>query len=242
MKIKDRVVLITGSTHGIGQATALKFAENGAKVILNGRKNLPEELKEKLNQIHAEYQYLQADLTDCDLKEFVNQAWGLYGQVDILINNAGINRDKMLIAQHEADFDQVLNLDLRVPFFLSKWMLKKMNKEKKGLIINLTSVVGLHGNLGQANYASAKAGLVGLTKAAAKEAALRGIRVNAIAPGMIDTEMTRKLSDKLQKNILEQIPLKRFGRTEEVAETAIFLAKNDYLTGQVIVVDGGMTI
>lgn len=136
----------------------------------------------------------------------------------------------------------MLNLDLKVPFFLSKAIMKKMNKQRSGVIINLSSVVGLHGNAGQANYAAAKAGLIGLTKSIAREGALRSIRVNAIAPGMIDTEMTQKLSDRVKKNILEQIPLGRFGLAEEVAQGAVFLAQNDYVTGQTIVVDGGMTI
>ena len=160
----------------------------------------------------------------------------------MLINNAGINRDKMLIGMREADFDQVINLDLRVPFFLTKAIIKKMNKERSGVVINMSSIVGLHGNAGQANYAAAKAGLVGFTKAAAREAAMRNIRVNAIAPGMINTDMTAKLSDRVKKNILEQIPLTRLGEANEVAETAIFLAQNDYITGQTIVVDGGMTM
>ena len=160
----------------------------------------------------------------------------------MLINNAGINRDKMLIGMREADFDQVINLDLRVPFFLTKAIIKKMNKERSGVVINMSSIVGLHGNAGQANYAAAKAGLVGFTKAAAREAAMRNIRVNAIAPGMINTDMTAELSDRVKKNILEQIPLTRLGEANEVAETAIFLAQNDYITGQTIVVDGGMTM
>lgn len=240
MEIKDSVVLVTGSTRGIGQAIARQFAQKGAKVLLNGRKPITEELQAKFAGL--DYRYLQADLTQVDLKEFVQKAWDEYGHIDILVNNAGINRDKMLIGMHEGDFDQVLDLDLKVPFFLSKWMLKKMNKQKSGAIINLSSVVGLHGNSGQANYAAAKAGIIGLTKAAAQEAAMRNIRVNAIAPGMIDTEMTQQLSERVTNKILEQIPLHRLGSADEVAQTAIFLAQNDYISGQTIVVDGGMTI
>lgn len=243
MQLKNKVVLITGSTRGIGQAIALKFAQKGAKVIINGRHSeINQDLKEKLEELAADYHYLAADLTKTDLKDFTNQAWQLYGKIDVLVNNAGINRDKMLIGMHEADFDQVLDLDLRVPFFLSKNMIRKMNRERSGVIINMASIVGLHGNAGQANYAAAKAGLIGFTKAAAREAALRNIRVNAIAPGMIATEMTAALSDRVKKNILTQIPLARFGEVDEVAQAAIFLAQNDYLTGQTIVVDGGMTM
>lgn len=242
MELKDKVVFITGSTHGIGAAMATAFAKQGAKLILNGRKELSEDLKNALEQENVEYQYLQADLTQIDLDELSKKAWDLFGQIDILVNNAGLAKDKMFIGMHEADFEKVLNLDLKVPFFLSKAIMKKMNKQRSGVIINLSSVVGLHGNAGQANYAAAKAGLIGLTKSIAREGALRSIRVNAIAPGMIDTEMTQKLSDRVKKNILEQIPLGRFGLAEEVAQGAVFLAQNDYVTGQTIVVDGGMTI
>lgn len=242
MELKDKVVFITGSTHGIGAAMAIAFAKQGAKLILNGRKELSEDLKNALEQENVEYQYLQADLTQVDLDELSKKAWDLFGQIDILVNNAGLAKDKMFIGMHEADFEKVLNLDLKVPFFLSKAIMKKMNKQRSGVIINLSSVVGLHGNAGQANYAAAKAGLIGLTKSIAREGALRSIRVNAIAPGMIDTEMTQKLSDRVKKNILEQIPLSRFGLAEEVAQGAVFLAQNDYVTGQTIVVDGGMTI
>ena len=242
MELKDKVVFITGSTHGIGAAMATAFAKQGAKLILNGRKELSEDLKNALEQENVEYQYLQADLTQIDLDELSKKAWDLFGQIDILVNNAGLAKDKMFIGMHEADFEKVLNLDLKVPFFLSKAIMKKMNKQRSGVIINLSSVVGLHGNAGQANYAAAKAGLIGLTKSIAREGALRSIRVNAIAPGMIDTEMTQKLSDRVKKNILEQIPLSRFGLAEEVAQGAVFLAQNDYVTGQTIVVDGGMTI
>ena len=242
MELKDKVVFITGSTHGIGAAMATAFAKQGAKLILNGRKELSEDLKNALEQENVEYQYLQADLTQVDLDELSKKAWDLFGQIDILVNNAGLAKDKMFIGMHEADFEKVLNLDLKVPFFLSKAIMKKMNKQRSGVIINLSSVVGLHGNAGQANYAAAKAGLIGLTTSIAREGALRSIRVNAIAPGMIDTEMTQKLSDRVKKNILEQIPLGRFGLAEEVAQGAVFLAQNDYVTGQTIVVDGGMTI
>ena len=242
MELKDKVVFITGSTHGIGAAMATAFAKQGAKLILNGRKELSDDLKNALEQENVEYQYLQADLTQVDLDELSKKAWDLFGQIDILVNNAGLAKDKMFIGMHEADFEKVLNLDLKVPFFLSKAIMKKMNKQRSGVIINLSSVVGLHGNAGQANYAAAKAGLIGLTKSIAREGALRSIRVNAIAPGMIDTEMTQKLSDRVKKNILEQIPLGRFGLAEEVAQGAVFLAQNDYVTGQTIVVDGGMTI
>lgn len=243
MNLKNKIVLITGSTRGLGKAMALAFAKNGAKLILNGRHDeLPADFKKQLDDQNIDYQYLAADLTTCDLKDFAKKAWESFGKIDILINNAGINRDKMFIGTRDTDFDQVLNLDLRVPFFLSKAIIKKMNRERSGVIINMASIVGIHGNAGQANYAAAKAGLIGLTKSVAREGAMRNIRVNAIAPGMIDTDMTEALSDRVKENILKQIPLARFGQTDEVAHAAIFLAQNDYITGQTIVVDGGMTI
>lgn len=243
MELKDKVVFITGSTQGIGAAMAVAFARQGAKLIVNGRKQeLPKDLKDALDKENADYRYLSVDLAQDNLEEIGKTAWNLFGKIDVLINNAGQAKDKMFIGMHDADFEEVLNLDLKVPFFLSKAIMKRMNKERSGVIINLSSVVGLHGNVGQANYAAAKAGLIGFTKSIAREGALRNIRVNAIAPGMIDTEMTQKLSERVKKNILEQIPLKRLGSTNEVAQGAVFLVQNDYVTGQTIVIDGGMTI
>lgn len=243
MELKDKVVFITGSTQGIGAAMAVAFARQGAKLIVNGRKQeLPKDLKDALDKENADYRYLSADLAQDNLEEIGKTAWNLFGKIDVLINNAGQAKDKMFIGMHDADFEEVLNLDLKVPFFLSKAIMKRMNKERSGVIINLSSVVGLHGNVGQANYAAAKAGLIGFTKSIAREGALRNIRVNAIAPGMIDTEMTQKLSERVKKNILEQIPLKRLGSTNEVDQGAVFLVQNDYVTGQTIVIDGGMTI
>lgn len=243
MELKNKVVFITGSTQGIGAAMAIAFAKQGAKIIVNGRKQeLPADLKNALDKESADYRYLSADLTQANLEEIGKTAWDLFGKIDVLINNAGQAKDKLFIGMHDADFEKVLDLDLKVPFFLSKAIMKKMNKERSGVIINLSSVVGLHGNAGQANYAAAKAGLIGFTKSIAREGALRNIRVNAIAPGMIDTEMTQKLSERVKKNILEQIPLRRLGLANEIAQGAIFLAQNDYVTGQTIVIDGGMTI
>ncbi|WP_281828343.1 MULTISPECIES: SDR family NAD(P)-dependent oxidoreductase [Lactobacillus] len=167
MKLKNKVVLITGSTRGIGKSMALAFAKKGAKVIINGRHpDLDPEFQEALSDLSADYQYLSADLMQSNLKDFAKTAWDLYGKIDILVNNAGINRDKMLIGMRDDDFNQVIDLDLRVPFFLTKAIIKKMNRERSGCIINMASIVGLHGNAGQANYAAAKAGLIGFTKAA----------------------------------------------------------------------------
>lgn len=243
MELKNQVAFVTGSSRGIGAATAEALLKAGCRVILNGRHELTAEQKSRLEEIGGQFAYLQGDLAKPDdVKRLAKEAWETFGQVDILVNNAGINRDKLLIGMNQADFDDVIAVNLRGPFLLSKLILKKMYKQRQGSIINLASVVGIHGNAGQANYAASKAGIIGLTKTVAREGALRGIRCNAIAPGMIASEMTAKLSDKVKKQISGQIPLQRFGKPEEVAQTALFLAQNDYITGQVIVVDGGMTI
>lgn len=243
MELTNKVAFVTGSSRGIGAAIATTFLKAGCRVILNGRHELTAEQKGELEATGGQFTYLQGDLANlADVQRLAKEAWDAYGQVDILVNNAGINRDKLFIGMNQDDFDDVITVNLRGPFFLSKLILKKMYKKRQGSIINLASVVGLHGNAGQANYAASKAGLIGLTKTVAREGALRGIRCNAIAPGMIASEMTAKLSDKVKKQISSQIPLGRFGKPEEVAQAARFLAENDYVTGQVIVVDGGMTI
>ena len=243
MELKNKVVMITGSSRGIGAAIALAFLKKGCRVILNGRHELNAELKARLDHVGGEYTYLVGDLANAtQVTSLAKKAWDMFGKIDVLVNNAGINRDKLFIGMKDADFDDVITTNLRAPFFLTQQVLKKMYKKRQGCIINMASVVGLHGNAGQANYAVSKAGLVGLTKSVAKEGALRGIRCNVIAPGMIDSDMTVALSDHVKKQISKQIPLQRFGEPEEVAKTAVFLAENDYITGQTIVVDGGMTI
>ena len=165
-----------------------------------------------------------------------------FGPIQILVNNAGVNRDKLLLGMKPEDFHAVLSTDLMGPMMLTQALFKPMVKQRGGVIINMASVVGLHGNAGQANYAAAKAGLVGFTKTVAREGAMRGIRVNAIAPGMVDSAMTQALSDKVKDQILTEIPLHRLGQPDEIAQTARFLVENDYVTGQTIVVDGGMTM
>ncbi|WP_251546638.1 3-oxoacyl-[acyl-carrier-protein] reductase [Limosilactobacillus caecicola] len=243
MELKDKVVLVTGSTRGIGAQTALTFAQAGARVILNGRHELPAELKQQLDDLNADYRFINGDIADEDqVKSLAKAAWAAYGQIDVLVNNAGITRDQLLIGMKQADFDAVINVNLRGTYMLTQRILKKMFKQRSGAIINLASVVGLHGNAGQANYAASKAALIGLTKTIAQEGALRGIRCNAVAPGMIASNMTAALSDHVQKQIISRIPLKRLGQPIEVAETIKFLAQNDYITGQTIVVDGGMTM
>lgn len=240
MDLQNKRVLVTGSTQGIGAAIALAFAQKGCQVLLNGRREeLPEKIADQLRETGADYQYFSADVSDEDA---VKQLFKAIGDVDIVVNNAGITRDQILIGMKLADFDQVIKVNLRSTFMLTQKALKKMLKKRSGTIINMASIVGLHGNAGQANYAAAKAGVIALTQTAAKEAAGRGVRVNAIAPGMIASQMTAVLPDEVKEQAVKQIPLARFGNPEEVAQAAVFLAENDYVTGQTLVVDGGMTI
>ena len=240
MELQNKVALITGSTRGIGLAIAQEFLAAGAKVILNGRGDLPAEVAANLS---GDFQYVAGDLgTDEGIAQVAHAALAVYGQIDILVNNAGITRDKLLLGMKPADFDAVLAVDLRAPMLLTQLVFKKMLKQRAGVVINLASVVGLHGNAGQANYAAAKAGLVGFTKTLAREGASRGVRANAIAPGMIDSAMTQALSEKIQAQLIAEIPLHRLGQPNEIAYAARFLVENDYVTGQTMVVDGGMTM
>ena len=243
MDLKEKVVFISGSSRGIGQAIAQAFAKAGSNVILNARTAVKPELVAQIESYGVKAAVVLGDISQAsDVKRMVKEAYAAFGQIDILVNNAGITNDKLLIGMKEADFACVIDVNLKGTFLMSQAFLKKMYKQKAGVIINLASVIGLHGNVGQANYAASKAGVIGLTKSLAKEGALRNIRANAIAPGMIVSDMTAVLSDKVKADIMTEIPLKRFGQADEVAQTAVFLAQNDYITGQVITVDGGMTI
>lgn len=243
MDLKEKVVFISGSSRGIGQAIAQAFAKAGSNVILNARTAVKPELVAQIESYGVQAAVVLGDISQAsDVKRMVKEAYAAFGQIDILVNNAGITNDKLLIGMKEADFASVIDVNLKGTFLMSQAFLKKMYKQKAGVIINLASVIGLHGNVGQANYAASKAGVIGLTKSLAKEGALRNIRANAIAPGMIVSDMTAVLSDKVKADIMTEIPLKRFGQADEVAQTAVFLAQNDYITGQVITVDGGMTI
>lgn len=243
MDLQGKTAFITGSSRGIGKQIALAFAQAKANVILNARKEVPAQLEEKIKSYGVQCVTILGDISQADdVKRMVKEAYGAFPQIDVLVNNAGITNDKLLIGMKEEDFRSVIDVNLVGTYAMTRAILKKMNKKRTGVIINLASVVGLHGNVGQANYAASKAGVIGLTKTAAKEGALRNIRCNAIAPGMIESDMTDVLSDKVKDQLLAGIPLKRFGNSDEVAKTAVFLAQNDYITGQVISVDGGMTI
>lgn len=243
MEIKDKNVFITGSTRGIGKALAHAFAKAGANIILNGRSQISDEQIAEITAHGVKCIGVSGDIADFDnAASMLAEAEANLGPVHILINNAGITDDKLLIRMKAADFEEVIKINLTGTFNMTQHALKKMMKLREGVIINLASVSGLMGNLGQANYAASKAGVVGFTKSVAREAAARGITVNAIAPGFIETDMTEVLSDKVKEQTVEQIPLKRYGNVEEVAQTALFLAQNQYITGQVINVDGGLVM
>lgn len=242
MDLTGKNVLVTGSSRGLGAAIAVKFAEHRANVILNARHE-PTELIQQIKDLGVQVWFIQADISSPrDIEEMVHQLDDHQIDVDVLVNNAGINRDKLMIGMREKDFDDVVNTNLIGTFRVAQPLFKRMLKRRTGVIINMASVVGEHGNIGQANYAASKAGVIGFTKAVAQEGALRGVRCNAIAPGMIASSMTAAIDEKRQKEIKERIPLKRLGTAEEVAQTALFLAQNDYLTGEVINVDGGMAM
>lgn len=243
MELKGKNVFITGSTRGIGLAMAHKFASLGANIVLNGRREIGEELISEFSDYGVQVIPISGDVSDStDAKRMVEKAIEKLGSVDILVNNAGITKDKLMLKLTEEDFEQVLKVNLVGAFNMTQAVLKPMTKARQGAIVNVSSVVGLIGNVGQANYAASKAGLIGFTKSVAREVAARNVRVNAIAPGMIESDMTDVLSDKVKEATLAQIPMKRFGNTSEVAEVATFLARQEYLTGQVIAIDGGLAM
>ena len=243
MEIRNKNVFVTGSTRGIGLAIAHKFASLGANVVLNGRSEMSQELLAQFAHYDVKVIGISGDISQsADAERMVAEASEALGSIDVLVNNAGITNDKLMLKMTEEDFESVLKVNLTGAFNMTKSVLKPMTKARQGAIINLSSVVGLVGNIGQANYAASKAGLIGFTKSVAREVAGRGIRVNAIAPGFIESDMTDKIPDKMKEAMLAQIPMKSFGQSEQVAEVAAFLAAQDYLTGQVIAIDGGMTM
>ena len=243
MKLEQKNVFITGSSRGIGLAIAHKFASLGANVVLNSRGEISEELLDEFKPYGVKVLAISGDVSDfTDAKRMVDKAIEGLGSVDVLVNNAGITQDTLMLKMTEDDFEKVLKVNLTGAFNMTQAVLKQMIKAREGAIINMSSVVGLMGNIGQANYAASKAGLIGFTKSVAREVANRNVRVNAIAPGMIESDMTAVLSDKVKDAMLAQIPMKQFGQAEQVAEVTAFLASQDYLTGQVIAIDGGLTM
>ena len=243
MELHGKTVFVTGSTRGIGLAIAHKFAQLGANVVLNGRRAVPESLLETFSHYNGEVLAVSGDVSDeADSKRMVAEVTKILGNIDVLVNNAGITNDQLMLKMTQEDFEKVLKVNLTGAFNMTQAVLKPMSKARSGAIINISSVVGLVGNVGQANYAASKAGLIGFSKSVAREVAGRGVRVNVVAPGFIESDMTDAIPDKLKDAMLAQIPMKRIGKPEEVAEVVAFLAKQEYLTGQVLAIDGGMTM
>lgn len=245
--LEGKVAVVTGASRGIGKAIALKLASQGAKVVINYNGS---EEKAKEVQAQIETEGGKAVIYRCDVSDygacqtFIQDVIKTEGSMDILVNNAGITKDGLLMAMSEADFDDVIDTNLKGCFQMIRFASRRMMKQRYGRIINVSSVSGVAGNAGQANYCASKAGMIGLTKSAAKELASRGITCNAIAPGFVKTEMTDVLSDEVKENAKKQIPLGRFAEPEDIANAAVFLAsdKAAYITGQVLLVDGGMVM
>ena len=246
--LKGKIAVVTGGTRGIGYAIVKKYLENGAKVILFGsRQETVDKALASLKEENPEWEVSGACPSLTDAKEVADEIQAIhrkYGKIDILVNNAGITKDGLLMAMSEADFDNVIDTNLKGCFQMIRFASRRMMKQRYGRIINVSSVSGVAGNAGQANYSASKAGIIGLTKSAAKELASRGITCNAIAPGFVKTEMTDVLSDEVKENAKKQIPLGRFAEPEDIANAAVFLAsdKASYITGQVLLVDGGMVM
>ena len=240
MILENKVAIVTGASRGIGKAIAQKFYEEGASVVIGDivESSIADELGERARLI-------QVDISKkSDARRLIDFTLEIFGKIDILVNNAGITRDALLVRMKDDDWNDVLRVNLTGTAYCTRAVTRPMMKQRSGRIINMASVVGLTGNVGQANYAASKAGVIGLTKTMAKELATRGITVNAIAPGFIDTEMTAKLPEDARKKMLGSVPLGRPGTPEDVAEVALFLAseKANYITGQVIQIDGGMVM
>lgn len=239
--LKGKTAIVTGAAKGIGKAIAIAFAKEGCNIVLNYRSNVSDETIEEIEDCGVKCMPVQGDVSDFDFaKNFIKDVKKEFGTIDVLVNNAGITNDMLLMRMSEEQFDSVINTNLKGSFNMIRHASSVMLKQRSGAIINMSSVSGVAGNIGQANYAASKAGVIGLTKATAKELAQRGVTCNAIAPGFIETDMTAVLADETKDAILNSIPLSRAGKPEDVANAAVFLAKNNYITGQVLNVDGGM--
>jgi 3-oxoacyl-[acyl-carrier protein] reductase len=247
MHLDGQVAIVTGASRGIGRAVAIALAKVGAKVVINyaGNAEAAEEVRKTIISGGGQAITFQANVADNNAVDaLVKAAIDTYGKIDILVNNAGITKDALLMRMKDEDWDAVINTNLKGIFYCTKAVSKVMMKQRSGKIINMTSVVGIMGNAGQANYAAAKAGVIGFTKSMAKELASRGINVNAIAPGFIATDMTNALSDQVKSDLAAKVPLNRLGTPEDVAAAVVFLATDSakYITGQTLNVDGGMVM
>lgn len=245
--LTGKVALVTGASRGIGREIAMTLASYGADVIVNynGSKDAAEEVVAKIREMGQNAEAMQCSVGDYDAcSAMIKEALQKFGKIDILVNNAGITRDNLMMMMKPEDFDAVINTNLKGTFNTMQLLYRSFVKQRSGRIINLSSVSGIGGNAGQANYAASKAGVIGLTKTAAKELAGRGITVNAVAPGFIATDMTAAMTDAAKAAVADAIPMKRVGQTKDIAETVAFLAsdKAAYITGQVLAVDGGLSM
>ena len=246
MRLDGKVAIITGGNSGIGKATALLFAKEGAKVVITARREKQlQKVSEEILAMGGNVLAVASDISNpAECTKVVNETLEKFGKLDILVNNAGITKDGLILRMKDQDFDDVLNVNLKGTFNTTKFVSQVMFKQKHGKIVNISSVVGLIGNAGQSNYSASKAGVIGFSKSVAKELASRNININVVAPGYIDTDMTKSLPDRVKEEILKSIPMKKMGNPKEVANLVLFLSSNlsDYITGQVINVDGGMVM
>ena len=245
--LKGKNVIVTGATRGIGREIALTLAKNGANIAMNYR-SLNSEVEDLINEIKSfgvDALAIKCDVSIAnEVDNFVKEVKAHYNTIDVLVNNAGITKDGLILRMKEEDFDDVLDVNLKGTFNTTKSVSSIMVRQKYGKIINISSVVGIAGNAGQCNYAASKAGVIGFSKSVARELASRNINVNVVAPGYINTDMTKNLPDKVKEEIIKSIPMKKIGDPKEVANLVLFLSSNlsDYITGQVINVDGGMVM
>lgn len=241
--LKGKTAVITGAAKGIGKAIAIALAKEGCNIVLNYHSTVSDSTIKEIEDCDVKCMLVQGDVADFSFAaQLVKDVKKEFGTLDILVNNAGITRDMLLMRMSEEQFDQVINTNLKGTFNMVRHSSSLMLKQRSGVIINMASVVGITGNVGQANYAASKAGIIGLTKSVAKELAQRGVTCNAIAPGFVETDMTDVLAEETKQEILKAIPLKRYGSVDDIANAAVFLAKNTYITGQVLNVDGGMVM
>ncbi|MEK4220927.1 3-oxoacyl-[acyl-carrier-protein] reductase [Bacillus sp. FSL W8-0116] len=245
MRLEGKVALVTGASRGIGREIALEFAREGADVAVNyaGSEEKAREVAEEIKAMGRKALLVQCDVSDSQsVQDMIKSVVDYFGGLDILVNNAGITRDNLILRMKEEEWDAVINTNLKGVFLCTKAAARAMMKKRSGRIINISSIVGITGNPGQANYVAAKSGVIGLTKTTAKEFASRGITVNAIAPGFISTDMTENLPEEVKEAMIKQVPLARIGEPKEIARVALFLASPDssYMTGQILRVDGGM--